>query len=343
MDQSVMVFGGTAARSSAIPTPSEGMMSYRTDDDVVEVFNGTDYVSVGGVSPVTVDYIVIGGAGGGSNDAFNSGAGGRSGGGGGAGGYRSSISGESSGGGGTAEPSLTLYKDIAYPLFIGAGGAGAAASTTICNRGSNGSPSQFAFINSFGGGAGGIFDSQANAGQNTTAQLGASGGGGGHSGPSLYGGLAIANQGFAGGNGSNTGNFPGGGGGGAGSAGGAGTSTVGGAGGNGVSSTITGGTVIRAGGGPGCRADNDTVGASQGGAGATIGANGTANTGGGGAAGDNTSSGGGDGGSGVILFRIPVANTATFTGGVSQTSATVGSDKVFTVTASGPTDTVTIT
>jgi hypothetical protein len=48
MDQSVMVFGGTAARSSAIPTPTEGMMSYRTDDDVVEVFNGTSYVSVGG-------------------------------------------------------------------------------------------------------------------------------------------------------------------------------------------------------------------------------------------------------------------------------------------------------
>lgn len=50
MDQSIMVFGGTAARSSAIPSPSEGMMSYRTDDDVVEVFNGTDYVSVGGVA-----------------------------------------------------------------------------------------------------------------------------------------------------------------------------------------------------------------------------------------------------------------------------------------------------
>jgi hypothetical protein len=48
MDQSVMVFGGTAARSSAIPTPTEGMMSYRTDDDVVEVFDGSAYVGVGG-------------------------------------------------------------------------------------------------------------------------------------------------------------------------------------------------------------------------------------------------------------------------------------------------------
>jgi hypothetical protein len=43
-----MVFGGTAARSSAIPTPTEGMMSYRTDDDVVEVFDGSAYVGVGG-------------------------------------------------------------------------------------------------------------------------------------------------------------------------------------------------------------------------------------------------------------------------------------------------------
>ena len=55
MDQAVMVFGGTAARSSAIPSPSEGMMSYRTDDDVVEVYNGTAYVSVGGGAAVLKD------------------------------------------------------------------------------------------------------------------------------------------------------------------------------------------------------------------------------------------------------------------------------------------------
>lgn len=46
MDQMVMVFGGTAARGSAIPSPSEGMVTYRTDDKVVEVFNGTDFVSL---------------------------------------------------------------------------------------------------------------------------------------------------------------------------------------------------------------------------------------------------------------------------------------------------------
>jgi hypothetical protein len=54
MDQSVMVFGGTAARSSAIPTPTEGMMSYRTDDDVVEVFDGSAYVGVGGAVGLTL-------------------------------------------------------------------------------------------------------------------------------------------------------------------------------------------------------------------------------------------------------------------------------------------------
>lgn len=46
MDQMVMVFGGTAARASAIPSPSEGMLTYRTDGKVVEVYNGTAFVSL---------------------------------------------------------------------------------------------------------------------------------------------------------------------------------------------------------------------------------------------------------------------------------------------------------
>ena len=47
-DQSVMVFAGTAARGSAIPSPSEGMVTYRSDDDLVEVYNGSSFVGVGG-------------------------------------------------------------------------------------------------------------------------------------------------------------------------------------------------------------------------------------------------------------------------------------------------------
>lgn len=46
MQQSVMVFGGTAARSSAIPSPSEGMISYRTDANVVEYYNGSAWLPV---------------------------------------------------------------------------------------------------------------------------------------------------------------------------------------------------------------------------------------------------------------------------------------------------------
>jgi hypothetical protein len=52
MDQSVMVFAGTAARGSAIPSPSEGMVTYRSDDDLVEVYNGTSFVPVGGILQV---------------------------------------------------------------------------------------------------------------------------------------------------------------------------------------------------------------------------------------------------------------------------------------------------
>jgi hypothetical protein len=44
MEQSVMVFAGTAARSSAIASPSEGMLTYRTDEGVIEVYDGSAFV-----------------------------------------------------------------------------------------------------------------------------------------------------------------------------------------------------------------------------------------------------------------------------------------------------------
>jgi len=43
MDQTVMVFAGTAARSSAIATASAGMVSYRTDGTVWEGYNGSTW------------------------------------------------------------------------------------------------------------------------------------------------------------------------------------------------------------------------------------------------------------------------------------------------------------
>jgi hypothetical protein len=45
MDQAVMVFAGTAARGSAIPSPSAGMVAYSTATGI-QVYNGTAWVSV---------------------------------------------------------------------------------------------------------------------------------------------------------------------------------------------------------------------------------------------------------------------------------------------------------
>lgn len=52
MEQSVMVFGGTAARSSAIPTPSEGMTTYRTDTQQIESYDGAEWRGMSGLQLV---------------------------------------------------------------------------------------------------------------------------------------------------------------------------------------------------------------------------------------------------------------------------------------------------
>jgi hypothetical protein len=44
-DQTVMVFGGTAARSAAIATPTEGMLAVTTDNDEIDYYNGSAWVS----------------------------------------------------------------------------------------------------------------------------------------------------------------------------------------------------------------------------------------------------------------------------------------------------------
>ena len=44
MDQTTMVFAGTAARSSAIATPTEGMFAVTTDTDELDYYNGTAWV-----------------------------------------------------------------------------------------------------------------------------------------------------------------------------------------------------------------------------------------------------------------------------------------------------------
>lgn len=46
MDQAVMVFGGSAARGSAIGTATEGMVTYLTDTNSLEWYDGTNWYSV---------------------------------------------------------------------------------------------------------------------------------------------------------------------------------------------------------------------------------------------------------------------------------------------------------
>jgi hypothetical protein len=46
MDQAVMVFDDSAARGSAIPTPSEGMVTYLEDDTLLYKYNGAAWESV---------------------------------------------------------------------------------------------------------------------------------------------------------------------------------------------------------------------------------------------------------------------------------------------------------
>jgi hypothetical protein len=64
MDQAVMVFADTAARSSAIGTPSAGMLSYRTDGTVYEYFNGSAWSALtnpGDITAVTAGTGLAGG------------------------------------------------------------------------------------------------------------------------------------------------------------------------------------------------------------------------------------------------------------------------------------------
>ena len=63
MEQSVMVFAGTAARSSAIGTPSAGMVSYLTDTSTLQVYGTAwaDVSSPGDITAVTAGTGLTGG------------------------------------------------------------------------------------------------------------------------------------------------------------------------------------------------------------------------------------------------------------------------------------------
>ena len=63
MEQSVMVFAGTAARSSAIGTPTAGMVSYLTDTKTLQVYGTAwaDVSSPGDITAVTAGTGLTGG------------------------------------------------------------------------------------------------------------------------------------------------------------------------------------------------------------------------------------------------------------------------------------------
>ena len=175
-----------------------------------------------GLPDLDVEYLVIAGGGSGGN------GGNKCAGGGGAGGYRSSCTDDTySGELQSVETALTLEKDTAYSVTIGAGGTGGNSA---------GNTSTFHTISSTGGGHGYSRSGGSSSG----------GSGGGTAGTTARAG--IANQGFAGGRGDYS-NYRAGGGGGAGEVGADMYGTYNAvAGGDGIQSSITGTAVYRGGG-----------------------------------------------------------------------------------------------
>tara|TARA_B100001939_G_C16895499_1_gene597402 strand:- start:24 stop:1421 length:1398 start_codon:yes stop_codon:yes gene_type:complete len=291
---------------------------------------GTFCVTCGGNSSGsnTVSYMVVAGGGGGGL---------KRGGGGGAGGFRE---------GKTPSTPYTASPIVApaglpvsagpYPVTVGGGGTGGQANNPVCSPATtdnaSGSNSSFSTITSAGGGAGGGTGTPNGAGVN-----GGSGGGGYLGNPSKPAPTANSGgtgntppvspaQGFDGGDGASP-YSPGaaGGGGGASEAGkdynftpsGPGVAPQNGAGGAGVSTSITGSSVARSGGGgtgsrpTGAQAPGGTGGGGRGSNNQSApwgsnedGEDGTTNTGGGGGgSGDLNCASGGSGGSGIVVIR----------------------------------------
>jgi len=319
---------GTTAQRTGIGVTPTGMVRYNTTTNNLELYKTTDstneWVSITARSSnFNMSYLVIGGggAGGGNYRA----------GGGGAGAYRTNWNSESQGGGESSAASKPVTIGTAYSIVVGAGGGGNSGAA-----GSAGGQSKFDNIISDGGTGGARYTSAAP----TNSGNGSGGGGGGHTGNTQAGGAA-GTYGYAGGNGSSGAQCGGGGGGAAGAGVIGGSGGTNGDGGSALASTITGSSVLRAGGGGGGAygtGNNFPIGggggAADGGHGYQVGKAATANTGsgGGGAPGADTQTGGA-GGSGIVVLRFSSDYTATFTAGVTKTEATIGNEKVVTITA----------
>ena len=250
-----------------------------------------------------VSYVVVaGGAGGGANH----------GGGGGAGGYREGKAGSDTY---TASPlvapaGLSVSASTSYPVTVGAGGgnAGAGSPTVVGGTGSN---SIFSSITAHGGGGGG----------GSGAQGAPGGSGGGDSGENPTGNGGTGNTPPVsppqGNNGENRPSSRGNSGGGGGALEAGGTDGVM-SGGDGVTSSITGASVARSGGGgganypvsPGYNGSGGDGGGGRGSSGVPghTGEAGTANTGGGGGGVFCGPTASGTGGSGVVVIRYKFKN-----------------------------------
>jgi hypothetical protein len=308
--QGILVFGGSAARGSAIGTAvTEGMFSYLSDTNSTQYYDGTNWI------PLTAQIGALTGTGG--NSTVTSG------------GYRyhtftssgtftastlgecevlmigagasggRAASGRGAGGGGAGGIQLSsLILDVgSYTVTVGAGGAAATSNSTLGNPGNS---SSFGDVEVPGGGAG--------APESKVGMSGASAGGNGDRESQTP--KALPGYGFDGGTTSGADPDSAGGGGGAGAAGASTSGGTGGAGGAGVntystwaSATSTGVSGFYGGGGGGDGESSNGAGGSGGG-GAGGGSSGTANTGSGG--GGNVNANSGAGGSGLVIVRYTV-------------------------------------
>lgn len=274
------------------------------------------------VASFNLEYLVVAGGGGGNTNPSNNAAGG-----GGAGGYRTNIG------------SPTTTQPGTYNIEVGAGGAGSTTGAGALSAGKGGT-SRWDTIYATGGGMGayeGIAGAAGGSGGGCANNSGGAGNEGGYS----------PVEGYAGGSSSGDG---GSGGGGASAAAASATSQYtngsGGAGSNSCSSwaTITSsgvsGYYAGGGGGASYNASNNTGTGGAGGGGdaksrAGNGVSGTTNTGGGGGASGGTGGPqvGGNGGSGIVIIKYPSSKSPTFSGGLTVTTYTNGSDKYSKITA----------
>jgi hypothetical protein len=274
----------------------------------VHTFTGPGTFTVSSVGnpqgSTTVDYLVVAGGASGGKDLSA---------GGGAGGFRESVPSPAAWTASPlANPGGSLPVSVtAYPITVGAGGAGFPSPTCGGATGNSGTNSIFSTITSAGGGGGGGFP-------------GGGGGNGGSGGGGTPSGVGTGNtppvnpsQGNPGGTGGGGNPYYFGGGGGAISAGSNGVApNTGGNGGTGATTSISGNpTSYAGGGGAGAGYPGGTFGTGGTGGGGngvpnyngSPGNPGTINTGGGGGGGGDDTSGG-SGGSGVVVIRYKFQN-----------------------------------